>query len=189
MFPQYFAAMIQCAIMAHTTHNLRDAVRKFDGKTPFYIHPIGMAMSILNDGGVDFRLRSHAAVVALLHDVLEDTSMTENDIRAVHATNADGVDIDIDLVLQTVRSLTADSSAISQAKFMADPDKASDIEVLVRAADIMDNIVTFRPAQAHTKIPYMGSLFDRLPMNSVNANQMLGLIVRIGHIKHPKSDA
>lgn len=71
-------------------HNIIDAVifsasqhrfqtRKNAQKTPYIIHPIGVADSLMNIGGV----RDPDIIIAgLLHDTIEDTSTTYEDIAA-----------------------------------------------------------------------------------------------------------
>ena len=76
-FAAYFRDVCQFAMLVHDEKNKRDRFRRFDGQTPFYIHPVGMAITILNDDGIHISVRSLASVVALLHDVLEDTEVTE----------------------------------------------------------------------------------------------------------------
>jgi len=50
-----------------------------DGTTPYVTHPITVAMMCLQKGtDADF------AVVALLHDVLEDTDTTEEELREIY---------------------------------------------------------------------------------------------------------
>jgi (p)ppGpp synthase/HD superfamily hydrolase len=179
MFEHYLSFMMKFAMDAHRDRCTKDRFRRFDGKTPFFIHPIGMATQILNDDGVEFSIRAHAAIAALLHDVLEDTSVTEADVRKAHkdwlataSLDETEFEVDVDKVLFTVNRLTSASSAESELKFMAHPEDASDIEVLVRVADIVDNIATFSAIKAFGKISYMRNLAYKVPSKSVNGRRL-----------------
>lgn len=179
MFEHYLSFMMKFAMDAHRDRCTKDRFRRFDGKTPFFIHPVGMATQILNDDGVEFSIRAHAAIVALLHDVLEDTSVTEADVRKAHrdwlaaaALDETEFEIDVDKVLFTVNRLTSASSTESELRFMARPEDASVIEVLVRVADIVDNIATFPPAKAIDKVPYMRLLAYKVLSKSVNGRRL-----------------
>ncbi len=50
------------------------AVRKWDGKTPYGIHPTWCAMTLLAETTLPEDLRNTGAQALLLHDILEDTT-------------------------------------------------------------------------------------------------------------------
>jgi len=50
------------------------AVRKWDGKTPYSVHPIWCAMTLLMETTLSEEIRTLGAQALLLHDVLEDTT-------------------------------------------------------------------------------------------------------------------
>lgn len=50
------------------------AVRKWDGVTPYGVHPTWCAMALLQEPSVNEELRWNGAFALLLHDVLEDTT-------------------------------------------------------------------------------------------------------------------
>lgn len=50
------------------------AFRRFDGKTPYSIHPIWAAMTILHEGKLPEDVRERGGKVLLVHDVREDTN-------------------------------------------------------------------------------------------------------------------
>ena len=64
-------------LSAYHTHSSRTpakAFRKADGKTPYEIHPIWCAMTILHEMTLPEEIRTRGAIVLLYHDVLEDTT-------------------------------------------------------------------------------------------------------------------
>ena len=54
--------------------SLSRAFRKFDGKTPFYIHPIWCATTIATETKLDETVRNEGIMALLYHDLLEDTT-------------------------------------------------------------------------------------------------------------------
>lgn len=185
-FAPYFRYVCAFAMQAHDERNTKDRFRRFDGQTPFFIHPVGMAMSILNDNGIPMFVRAPAAVVALLHDVLEDTEVDEDGVREFHRVTLEAQGLEeydlgftIDEVLAVVNRLTTETSQECQDRYMRDPDSANLIEVLVRAVDITDNIVTFPIIKAVRKLDYMRLLAARMPEGSVNTQKLLNEINRL----------
>src|SRR5262245_14892479 len=63
------------------------AVRRWDGKTPYAIHPVWCAMTLLTETSLPEELRFSGAQALLLHDILEDTTagLPENVSEAVRA--------------------------------------------------------------------------------------------------------
>ena len=68
---------IDHAIRAHARHSKspRGAVRFSDGKTPYAIHPIWCAMTLLTETTLPEDLRRAGYLALLWHDVLEDTTL------------------------------------------------------------------------------------------------------------------
>jgi (p)ppGpp synthase/HD superfamily hydrolase len=67
---------IDYVIDAHT-HRPKAAKNKFrywDKKTPYYIHPLWCAMTLLTETSLPKKLRENGAVALLYHDLLEDTN-------------------------------------------------------------------------------------------------------------------
>ena len=52
---------------------VKPQVRKWDGKTPYYVHPIWCASMILQETNLPEKLRVNGSQALLYHDVLEDT--------------------------------------------------------------------------------------------------------------------
>ncbi len=65
------------------------AFRRHDGRTPYTIHPLWMATTIMLEAELPVELREKLCRVALFHDVLEDTSfdprsfLSEEEMRLV----------------------------------------------------------------------------------------------------------
>ncbi len=57
-----------------TPTKLSNAVRKWDGKTPYGVHPTWCAMTLLTETLLPEKIRTVGAQVLLLHDILEDTT-------------------------------------------------------------------------------------------------------------------
>lgn len=51
------------------------AFRKWDGKTPYAIHPIWSAMTIMTETTLDEKTRQEGYLTLLYHDILEDTNV------------------------------------------------------------------------------------------------------------------
>jgi (p)ppGpp synthase/HD superfamily hydrolase len=70
------SALISFAVDAHRDSATKPskAVRKWDGKTPYGIHPTWCAMTLLTETTISEELRITGAQALLLHDVLEDTT-------------------------------------------------------------------------------------------------------------------
>lgn len=70
-------AAIAHAIAAHThfPNTPRDAVRLWDKQTPYMIHPIWCAMTLLTETTLAEEIRYPGAIALLWHDTLEDTQL------------------------------------------------------------------------------------------------------------------
>lgn len=51
-----------------------NAIRYWDNKTPYSIHPIWCAMTIMSETTLPKRMRAQGALALLYHDILEDTT-------------------------------------------------------------------------------------------------------------------
>ena len=67
---------IVAAWEAHGNHAKTDAmaVRRWDNSTPYAVHPLWCALTLLHETALPKDLREAGAVALLFHDVLEDTS-------------------------------------------------------------------------------------------------------------------
>jgi (p)ppGpp synthase/HD superfamily hydrolase len=70
------ARAILYANAAHSRHGRspRDAVRFHDCTTPYVVHPLWCAASVLQEPALPMEFRRVASVALLWHDVLEDTT-------------------------------------------------------------------------------------------------------------------
>lgn len=77
-FADQIEAAISFTIKAHAyfPNTPRDAVRLWDSYTPYAIHPIWCAMTLLTETTLPKDIRVTGSFVLLWHDVLEDTSLS-----------------------------------------------------------------------------------------------------------------
>lgn len=70
------SGLIAYAFRVHSENAAKPskAVRKWDGKTPYGIHPTWCAMTILAETTLPEELRYDGAEALLFHDILEDTT-------------------------------------------------------------------------------------------------------------------
>lgn len=68
---------IHYSIRAHGFHSktIQNSYRLWDKKTPYFIHPLWCAMTILTETTLPPDIRHDGAITLLYHDVLEDTTM------------------------------------------------------------------------------------------------------------------
>lgn len=76
MTAKELAGLISYSFRAHAEQSTKPSktVRKWDGRTPYGIHPTWCAMTILTETILPEELRVTGAQALLLHDVLEDTT-------------------------------------------------------------------------------------------------------------------
>jgi hypothetical protein len=72
-----FAESIELTLLAHSAYanTPRDAIRWWDSTTPYAIHPIGCATTMLAETTLSAEIRFTGYQVLLWHDMLEDTSL------------------------------------------------------------------------------------------------------------------
>ena len=99
-FARQIEAGIGYAIRAHTEHPKKpgDAVRYHDRLTPYAVHPIWCAMTLLTEMNLDLPLRIRGYQALLWHDVLEDTNL-----ELPEHTTADVRDLVDELTYPSVR--------------------------------------------------------------------------------------
>ena len=73
-FKENFQSLVNYCISAHCRPvKPSKAVRKWDGKTPYSVHPIWCATMILHETALAEDIRVDGSQALLFHDVLEDT--------------------------------------------------------------------------------------------------------------------
>lgn len=65
--------IIDFVIEAHSHKRSEEQVRRWDGETPYSVHPIWCAMTILHETQLPDEIRNDGAVALAFHDVDEDT--------------------------------------------------------------------------------------------------------------------
>jgi (p)ppGpp synthase/HD superfamily hydrolase len=169
--PEAFSELFSFSMKAHTALNTKDKVRRFDGKTPFFIHPLGAAIDILNEDKLDWETRCVAAAALLMHDIFEDTSATEMDVWNECPSVPENI---LKNGLEIVRKLTFNTSLESESAFMNSYHKTNDMEVLVRAADVSTNLNTLPISRAKRSIPYCTKLLSCID-NDLQIAQILNM--------------
>ena len=127
--------LLNWVMLAHSEGNTRDAVRRFDRKTPYWLHPIGMAALLIQDEALPWEFRLLAAEIALLHDVREDTNFPLINAKPYILS-------DFDLVEEGVNLLTGETSWKLWLHFLEDPKALPDHVFVVKMADLCDNMST-----------------------------------------------
>ena len=113
---------LEFAALAH-----KDQVRKDSEKTPYFSHPVAVAL-ILSKAGFP----EEVVIAGLLHDVIEDTSYTEKDIRERFG----------DRVVELVLGVTEDSAlpwVERKVKYNKNLEKADAETKALSAADLLAN--------------------------------------------------
>lgn len=86
---------------AHRARHPRNAVRHWDRQTPYAVHPIWCAMTLLSEPALAETVRIPGALALLYHDVLEDTTARlpadtpEEVVALVHELTFDGFDHEV----------------------------------------------------------------------------------------------
>jgi (p)ppGpp synthase/HD superfamily hydrolase len=114
------AMVAKAAILSMTCH--AGQLRK-DG-LPYFVHPLRVAEAVGDNGAV-------AAAVALLHDVIEDTMHTGDDLRKLGVPAA---------VVDRVQMLTHAKDADYAAYIAGLVESGDYIAMRVKLADIRDNL-------------------------------------------------
>lgn len=121
----------RATIIAHTAHA---GQKRADNFTPYITHPYAVA-ALVREWAPKMHLTHEetatAVAVALLHDVIEDTNITEADLRAL------GID---DGVIERVVLLTKLSSASADGNYYNRIFSGSMIAQIVKIADRCSNL-------------------------------------------------
>lgn len=68
---------INYSITAHRDHPRKpeNSVRKWDNETPYFVHPLWCAMTLLTETSLPKKIRMDGYQALIYHDVLEDTTV------------------------------------------------------------------------------------------------------------------
>ncbi len=119
-----------CDAIRFSARKHADQTRKCPGHTPYIIHPIEVADSILMLGGVD---DPNILIAALLHDTVEDTNTSFEEIREAYGPEVEAY----------VREVTDDKSLPKDVRKQLQIDNASHKSVgaaIVKLADKLNNL-------------------------------------------------
>jgi hypothetical protein len=76
LFYNQFLWPIQLAIEAHNSKETsRETLRRWDRKTPYAMHPVWCAMTLLSETSLPQNIRDVGYIVLCLHDLVEDTTV------------------------------------------------------------------------------------------------------------------
>lgn len=76
MSPNEIIRKISYSVLSHAEHPDKElhAFRKWDGRTPYGVHPVWCAMTLLQETALPEEIREAGAEALLFHDILEDTT-------------------------------------------------------------------------------------------------------------------
>ena len=132
-----FSGRLERAIsLAHRAHQYQ--VRKGDGALPYIVHPVTVAMILGR-----FTTDEDTVIAGLLHDTLEDTQVTEEEIEREFGTK----------VLDTVRDVTEPrlpglSWETRKARYLRHLQTAPRPALLVAGADKIANLISIIAAHS-----------------------------------------
>lgn len=137
--------------LAFAAHKHRDQRRKDRRQSPYINHPIGLAYVLVKDGGVT---DIEVLCAALLHDTIEDTSTTKEEIRRAFGSR----------ISRVVQEVTDNKRLSKKQRKRLQVQRASRLSreaKLVKLADKICNVrdVSKRPP-AHWDLPRRREYFD-----------------------------
>ncbi len=120
--------LIAYIFVAHSTGALKPskAVRKWDGHTPYAIHPTWCAMTILTETTLARDVRERGAAVLLLHDVKEDTTFNLPEVP--------------EDVSRLVDEMTFESSDEEMEKIWSRSDEAKLFKLYDKTSNLLDGV-------------------------------------------------
>src|SRR5580658_1139314 len=121
--------ILKAAAFAATKH--RDQRRKDEAASPYINHPIALANILANEGGV---LDPVVIVAALLHDTIEDTETTLEELRAEFGAQVAGI----------VMEVTDDKSLAKAERKRLQIEHAAHISESAKLVKLADKIANLR---------------------------------------------
>jgi guanosine-3',5'-bis(diphosphate) 3'-pyrophosphohydrolase len=114
--------ILLAALVAAVAHK---KAKRADGVTPYVVHPLKVAM------GVSAMTKdTNVIIAAILHDVVEDTDITDKKIRKIFG----------DTVADLVKEVTVPKRVKNKKKYvLAKVNKLSDGAKLIKLSDVIDN--------------------------------------------------
>ena len=152
-------SILQAMVFASEKHQFQ--VRKNVEKTPYIIHPIRVATHVLTIGKVTTK---ELIIAALLHDTIEDTNTTFDEIAALYGTH----------VASMVQEVTNDTSAphhVQKEQQVLNACHKSAGAAMVKLADKFDNLSDLKnfppekssPEQIDQYFRHAKAVIDNLP--------------------------
>jgi GTP diphosphokinase / guanosine-3',5'-bis(diphosphate) 3'-diphosphatase len=126
---QQIPFVLKAVEFAATKH--RDQRRKDEAASPYINHPIALANILANEGGV---LHPVVIVAALLHDTIEDTETTLEELRAAFGPQVAGI----------VMEVTDDKSLAKAERKRLQIKHAAHISKAARLVKLADKIANLR---------------------------------------------
>lgn len=139
---------IRTAIIAHQEHpkQPKDSLRFWDGKTPYAIHPVWCAITLLHETLLPDEIRLPGYQTLLLHDILEDTTLP--------------LPADLDpLVVAWVQAMTYESFTAEQEAIWNQPDEIKLLKLYDKTSILLD-AVWMKPEKWNHMVRYTLSLAD-----------------------------
>lgn len=101
MIAQRLVYLIRFCFEAHADRwkHPAKAYRKWDNRTPYGIHPTWCALTLLTETTLPIALRMHGVIALLFHDLLEDTTVTEEEL--LQYTSSDVVELVIGMTFKS----------------------------------------------------------------------------------------
>ena len=129
MNPQELSLLVKATAFAAEKH--KDQRRKDDAGSPYINHPVALADVLVHEGGVT---DLPTIVAALLHDTIEDTETTADEIESHFGVT----------VRTVVEEVSDDKSLGKQACKQMQIDKAPHLSTRARAVKLADKICNLR---------------------------------------------
>ena len=129
MHPDELSLLVKATAFAARKH--QDQRRKDDASSPYINHPVYLADVMLHEGGVT---DLHTIAAALLHDTIEDTETTADEIEAHFGVT----------VRTIVEEVSDDKSLGKRACKQMQIDRAPSLSTQARAVKLADKICNLR---------------------------------------------
>lgn len=146
---------IQFATMAHGSQ-----VRKGNEHIPYIFHPIDVANEVIYFSGLPEDRIELASIIAILHDVVEDTAVSADDVRDQFGNE----------IAEGVQFVTKDDSVPQSEQLRENLDRLVDAPDLIQAIKLADRVSNLKAFPAMWDRKRIGKYLD----DSVLIAQELG---------------